>query len=180
MNQIPESFGRFLSEFIISIRSANTQWMEKNIEGIYKSRERKETLELDLQKEIRTRRSKIEHELEMLSAEQSGELEKLKMKIDRDVRSYSDFLDELDAMKSQIVAAFPEAPPPIALLIHRHASELLNQMWQENNIEQRRILEGKLIDLMSSVNSDVQALKEQESSSYSTPENALKLIRGGL
>jgi hypothetical protein len=178
MEGIPEGFGRFLTEFIISVRSANTQWMEKNLEVIYKNRKRKENLELELQHEIRVRRSEIEHELEKLATEQAGELERLKMKVERDIRNYANFLDELDTMKAQIVAAFKEAPPTVALLIHRHASELLNQMWNEENLEARKSLEGKLIDLMDSVSADVKALRESEDGSYFSPKKSLRLIKG--
>ncbi len=178
MDGFGDGLGRLITEFVISLRSANTQWMEKNLEVIYKNRERKENLELELQREIRKRRSEIEHELEMLSTEQSGELERLKMKVERDIRNYSNFLDELDKMKAQIVAAFKDSPPTVALLIHRHASELLNQMWNEENLGARKTLEVKLIDLMDSVSADVQALKASEDGSYHSPQKALKLIRG--
>jgi hypothetical protein len=152
--------------------------MENNLDTIYKNREKKEMLELDLQEQIQKRKAEIQQELNKLSLEYEGELERVKMKVTQETRDYANFLKELDAMKAQIVAAFKSATPITALLIHRHASELLNQMWNEVDLDQRKVLEGRLLDLFSSVTDDVVTLKASEDGAYYLPEKTLKLIRG--
>lgn len=171
------SLARIVSELIIAAKSANTQWMERNLDTIYKNREKKEKLELELQREIQLRKAEIRQELNKLALEYEGELERVKMKVEQETRNYEDFLKELDSMKAQIVAAFKNVPPVTALLIHRHASGLLNQMWNESNLEQRKILEGRLLDLFGTVSDDVLTLKASVDGTYCFPEKTIKLIR---
>jgi hypothetical protein len=145
--------------------------MKNNLDTIYKNREKKEMLELDLQEQIQKREAEIQQELNKLALEYEGELERIKMKVAQE--NYANFLKELDAMKTQIVAAFKSATPITALLIHRHASELLNQMWNEEDLDERKDLEGRLLDLFSSVTDDVVTLKLSEEGTYYLPEKTL-------
>lgn len=169
---------KIVSELIIAIKSTNTRWMERNLDDIYKNRQKKEMLELELKRHISIRKAEIQQELKKLELEHQGEIEKATMKVEQETRNYENFLTELDAMKTQIMAAFKNTPPIIALLIHRHASEVLNQMWNEDNLEQRKKLEGRLLDLFSSVNDDVIILKASTDGTYYFPEKTVRLIKG--
>ncbi|XWK89161.1 MAG: hypothetical protein U7127_03575 [Phormidium sp.] len=176
--EVATNLARFVSELMLATKSLNTQWMENNLDTIYKNRAKKEMLELDLQEQIQKRKAEIKQELNKLALEYEGEIERLKMKVEQETKDYANFLKELDSMKAQIVAAFKNVPPVTALLIHRHTSELLNQMWNESDLERRKVLEGRLLDLFSSVTDDVATLKSSEGGTHHLPEKTLKLIRG--
>jgi seryl-tRNA synthetase len=176
--EIATGLARIISELTIAVKSSNTQWMENNLDTIYKNREKQEMLELDLQEQIQKRKAEIQQDLNKLSLEYEGELEQVKMKVAQETKNYANFLKELDAMKAEIVAVFKSTTPITALLIHRHASELLNQMWNEADLDQRKVLEGRLLDVFSSVTDDVVTLKSSEDGTYYLPEKTLKLIRG--
>jgi hypothetical protein len=169
---------KIVSELIFAVKSTNTQWMEKNIDSIYQNRQKKEMLELELKRQISIRKAEIQQELNKIELEHQSEIEKVRMKVEQEARNYENFLTELDAMKTQIMSAFNNIPPVVALLIHRHASEVLNQMWNEDNIDQRKKLEGRLLDLLSSVNDDVIMLKSSVDGKYYFPEKTVKLIKG--
>ncbi|MEO0988629.1 MAG: hypothetical protein AAFY20_24285 [Cyanobacteria bacterium J06639_14] len=176
--EIAMGLAKVVSELKIAVKSSNTRWMEENLDAIYKNREKKAMLELGLQEQIQKRKAEIQQELNKLALEYEGELERVKMKVDQETKDYANFLRELDVIKAQIVAALKSATSITALLIHRHASELLNQMWNEDDLEQRKVLEGRLLDLFSSVTDDVVTLKSSEEGRYYLPEKTLKLIRG--
>lgn len=175
--EIAIGLAQMVAELKIAIKSSNTQWMEENLDAIYKNRERKASLELDLQKYIQQRKAEIQKDLSKLVLEYEGELERAKMKVEQETKDYANFLKELDSMKAKIVSAFQNATPITALLIHRHASVLLNQMWNEDDVDRRKTLETKLLDIFSSVSDDVIQLQSSENGEYYLPEKTLKLIR---
>ncbi|EKU97034.1 hypothetical protein Lepto7375DRAFT_1073 [Leptolyngbya sp. PCC 7375] len=175
--EIANNLAKIVSELMIAVKSTNTHWMEENLEAIYRNQKNKEMYELELQRQIQLRKAEINQELNELALEYEGKLERLKMKIEQETRDYTNFLKELDSLKSQIIAVFKDIPPVTALLIHRHASELLNDMWNEPEIEARRVLEAKLLDLFGSVNDDVKTLKSSEDGTYYLPEKTIELIR---
>ncbi len=104
-----------------------------------------------------------------MEAEHAGTMKRVELKIERDLNNYISFLDELDKMKGHIVAAFEGCSPIQALLIHQHSCRILNNMWEEKDIEQRQLLEIKLLTLMASVQNDL-------ASKLSTPEGTLKIL----
>lgn len=176
--EIANSLGRIVSELMIAVKSTNTNWMENNLEAIYISQKNKAIYELDLKEQIQIRKAEINQTLNTLALKYEGDLEQLKMKIDQETKEYANFLKELDALKSQIVGAFKNLPSVTALLIHRHASKLLNDMWNESDIEKRTEIEGKLLDVLRSVSDDVALLKGSKDGTYYLPEKTLDLIRG--
>jgi len=176
MTSIDISLTAFLSELVLAIKSSNTQWMENNLDRIYDNRKKKATLELDIEETIILRKAAIKNELNRKNIEYEAKLKQLQMKVDQETKNYEYFLQDLDKMKAKIMNTFKHVPPTIALLIHRHASELLNQMWNENDITKRTTLEVKLFNLLNTVNDDVRALEASEEGTYYRPEKTITLI----
>jgi DNA-binding XRE family transcriptional regulator len=161
------------------IRNIDSEWIEENLEVLYKNREKKELLEINLQGQIKIRQAEIQHEAQRVALERSLEIERLKMKLEHDTRNYKDFLEALDSMKKQMQTFFNDITPSLVKLIHHHASNLLDQMWNEGDLAKRKIFEKQLIELLSSVNDDVIAFQASQDGAYRLPEKTLKLIREG-
>jgi hypothetical protein len=176
--EISTTLAKIISELIIAVKSSNTQWMENNIETIYKNRSKKEMLELDLQEQIKKRKAEIQQDLNKISLQYEGELKRVQMEVDQITRNYADFLKALDSTKAEIVATFKDSTPITALLIHHHASGILNKMWNEADQDKRALLEGQLLDLFSSVADDINTLNSSPAGTYCLPEKTLKLIQG--
>lgn len=166
-----------LSELIISIKSVNNQWMQDNLDNIYRNRQKKAKLDLDLEETIRLRKQEIEHELNTRKVNYKTEIDQLEIKCVRQVKAYEHFLDKLEEMKAEIIEKFPNIPTPIALLIHRHASEILDQMWYEaKDAKQKANFEKKLIHLLNTISEDVAMLDKSENGTYNRPEKTINLI----
>jgi hypothetical protein len=161
------------------LRSVDSEWIEENLDNLYRNREKKELLELDLEERIQRRKSEIQYDADRLTLERSFELERLKMKLKQQVGDYKDFLVELDSMKKQMQEFFIDVPPTFLRLIHHHASNLMDQMWNEDDLDKRRFLEKQLLELLISVNDDCTAAKSSQDGAYYLPEKTLKLIREG-
>lgn len=169
---------KIISELKIATKVANIRWMEDNAHVIYENRKKKKMLEMDFKKEIRVREMEIEKELRTLAEEYEGEFKQTVMKVEQDIKSYERFLSELEKAQSQFILQFESVSPVMALLIHRHASELLNQMWNEEDPSQRRDLEVRLMDVLNSMAEDVVALKKTSEKDCHLPERTIKLMRG--
>lgn len=176
--EIATNLAKMISELKIATKVANLKWMEDNIQDIYEGRKKRKLLEMDFQREIERKKADLDQEWRLLELEYEGELKKFKMKVERDIKGYEDFLNALDEMQSQFILDFKDVPPVMALLIHRHASELLNQMWNEGDPIKREALRVKFLDVLSNMAADVMTLKASEDGTYFLPERTLKLIKG--
>ncbi|MCF7971019.1 MAG: hypothetical protein K9L22_07610 [Methylococcaceae bacterium] len=129
----------------------------------------------DLQSILKKRSVQIEHEIAAMQTKNSAELVMLKIKYKQDIQDYKQYLNALDQLKGLIQKSYPHLPESIAFTIHHHAKHLLNSMWEENNINNKRVLELELIQLMNSIHEDAQTYPANNAED-SLPANTLKLI----
>lgn len=129
-----------------------------------------------LQRQHRIKEVEIEHEIELLKIKFSEELNRAKAKEARITDDYKEFLDNIDEMKSHIVETFPEMPKALALLIHQHAKQLIDDMWNHPNEQEQTVCRAKLAHFLKVVFDDTtEVIAADEKPKI--PKRTLELIR---
>jgi seryl-tRNA synthetase len=147
---ISSDFGDFLMNFINSVRTANLEWKKEKLAEILELKKRRESLSGELKK----MEAALKIEIEKINIQGQADIRMLKDKCDQDVRDYKQFLDAIDDLKERIQRSYSNIPLPLVLTIHRHAKILLNNMWDQDNIEQRNAMERKMIMFLEAVYED--------------------------
>jgi hypothetical protein len=140
---IPESLAVFLTTFINAIRSENLEWRRRKADEIAGLRKKHRLLDMEL-----------EHELAKREIELREEIKRIEMQEQSVTRDYKEFLHEIDQLKGRIITTFTNMPKPMALLIHHHAKQMLNEMWQADDLNERLAHEQKLLNFMSVIYDD--------------------------
>ncbi|MFU8787713.1 MAG: hypothetical protein ACNA7G_01715 [Methylobacter sp.] len=128
-----------------------------------------------LEAELKKRRVQLEHDINLLKAQQNAELAMLKTKCKQDVNDYKQYLASLDQLKSSIQASYSHLPEAVSFTIHHHAKQLLNAMWEADDIEQKMQHEMRLIRFMATVHEDARLHLEGKGAG-NLPEKTLALI----
>jgi len=129
--------------------------------------------ELKQLKEVK--RVQIEHEVELSKIKFAEQLNRVKEREAQTTRDYKEFLEMIDEMKSQIVEAYPEMPKVMALIIHQHAKQLIDEMWNNPNEHLQNKYRVRLTRFVKVVYEDTtQGLLTGDP--RKTPENTLKFI----
>ncbi len=126
---------------------------------------------------LKKRSVQLEHEIAAMQAKNSAELVMLKIKYKQDIQDYKQYLKALEQLKDLIQKSYPHLPESIALTIHHHARDLLNSMWEESNVTNKRVLELELIQFMNGIHEDAQVYPGGSMETMTLPANTLRLIR---
>jgi len=132
---------------------------------------------LEREKQRKLYRAEMRHELAKQKIEHKAQQKQLQMKINQDLRDYDYFSNELEKFKLDMISSFTAAQPGKVLLIHSHASGLLEQMWDETDIDEKNILRVKFLDFFDAVTDDFRKLDASQDGTYLQPEKTLNLIR---
>ena len=151
-------------QFIRTVNPDDTEWHRQKLNEMS-----------SLKKQNRVNDAQIEHELAILKIQFSQELERTRERETRITQDYREFLENIDDMKSQIVEAFPDMPKALALLIHQHAKQLIDDMWNNPDERAQNLYRAKLTEFLKVVFDDTSqsALEEHKPK---IPERTLKLI----
>ncbi len=120
-------------------------------------------------------RIQIKHEVELLKIKFSEQLNRVEASEAQTTRDYKEFLEMIDEMKSQIVEAYPDMPKVMALIIHQHAKQLIDELWNNPNEQLQNQNRARLTHFIKVVYDDT-TLGLVTSQSKKTPENTLNLI----
>ena len=112
----------------------------------------REKAELRQQKEVDN--AKIEYDIEMLRVKLSEQLIRVKAREARTTQDYKEFLDMIDEMKVQIVEAYPDMPKVMALVIHQHAKQLIDDMWNNPDEQMQNQCRARLSQFIKIVYDD--------------------------
>ena len=112
----------------------------------------KDKAELKQQKAIDSAR--LSYEVELLNIRLSEQLNRIKEREQSTTRDYKEFLDMIDDMKGQIVDAYPEMPKVMALVIHQHAKQLIDDMWNNPDENTQNQCRAKLTQFIKIVYDD--------------------------
>ncbi len=158
-------FSRWLIDFIGAVSPGDSKWHKNKLNQIGA-----------LQKQNLIKEIEIEHEIELLKIKFSEELNRAKEKELRITHDYKEFLDNIDEMKLHIVETFPDMPKALALLIHQHAKQLIDDMWNHPNEQEQTVYRAKLAQFLKVVFDDTtEVITENEKPKI--PKRTLELIR---
>ncbi len=164
-----------LLQIIHELKDEHLNWHQGRQDELGLLKKQEQLDKHDLQSILKKRSVQVEHEIAAMQTKNSAELTMLKIKCQQDIQDYKQYLNALDQLKGLIQKSYPQLPESIAFTIHHHAKDLLNSMWEENNLNNKRVLELELIQFMHSIHEDSQAYSTN-STVNSLPANTLRLI----
>lgn len=158
-------FSRWLMEFISIVKVGDSEWQKEKLKEIAEIKRQKAITDIELDREIKL--------LKIKYAEQVNRAQERESRITQD---YQEFLDKIDEMKSQIVETFPDMPKALALVIHQHAKQLIDDMWNKSDDKTQGVCRAKLAEFLKVVCDDTtQVLFDEDKSMI--PKRTLELIQ---
>ncbi len=168
------SITRSLLSFFGALKKERRKWRRQEDLDALELRRRQSEIELALEAERRRRLLQLEHELEVIKRRQQFELSLLEQKQAQDRRDYERYLKAVDQLQEQLRGAFRHAPEVIVLTIHHHAKQLLDRMWEAEDLHQRLQREQEFVKFLTTVYEDtLQAAGEGQPV---LPQRALRLM----
>ena len=159
-----------------SVKDENLHWQNANQDQQVKLKHARVLAEKTLEAELKKKSVQLEHEITLLRTKNNTELSMLKTKCRQDINDYKQYLESLDQLKHSIQASYAHLPEAVAFTIHHHAKQLLNQMWETEDFEQKIKHEIELINFMTTVHEDARLYLEG-TTTENMPERTLKLIQ---
>lgn len=164
-----------LLKLLHSLKDENLQWRQANQPSEAALKHAHALSEQALAAELKKKSVQLEHDINRLKTQHDAELSMFKTKCKQDVKDYKQYLSSLDQLKSSIQASYTHLPEAVAFTIHHHAKQLLNSMWEAEDIEQKMQHEMQLIRFMTTVHEDARLYLEGNSAD-NLPEKTLDLI----
>ncbi len=145
---------------LLQAKSQYLQWQRQNHEEKTAMRSARVLSERALRDKLIKQQLALEHELALLRTKHKTELEMLKIKSRQDIKDYREYLDSLDQLKLAIADKYSHLPEALSFMIHHHAKQLLNQMWESDDLQQKIDSELQLIRFMTSINEDIHSVPD--------------------
>ncbi len=172
------SIGSFFINLFNAVKSGNLRWQQEKHNEIQLLKNTKAQEKLSLQADLKKRQAQFEHELIKMKQIHATDISMLKAQSEQQLRDYKQFLDSIDQLKSLIQKSYSHLPSAVSLMIHHHAKQVLNQMWECEDIQEKLKHEAKLIELMTAVHEDTLDLSLKDSSDEQQfPKRTLRLIK---
>ncbi len=169
--------GSFLARLFNSAKSENLRWQQEKQDEIQSLKKTRTLEKQSLQAELKKRQAQFEHELAKMKQMQGTDLAMLKAQSEQQFRDYKEYLDSIDQLKVLIQESYSHLPNAVSLLIHHHAKQMLNQMWECEDFQEKIGHEAKLIELMKAVHKDTLELPPEIGDKQQFPKRTLKLIK---
>ncbi len=172
------SIGLFFITLFNSVKSENLRWQQDKQDEIQALKNTKALEKQSLQAELKKRQVQFEHELAKMKQHYGTDLSMLKAQSEQQLHDYKQYLDSIDQLKTLIQDSYSHLPSAVSLMIHHHAKQMLNQMWECENIQEKLSYEARLIELMTAVHQDTLDLpSEINSDKQQFPKRTLRLIK---
>lgn len=159
-----------------TVKDEDLKWKQQNQEQQLKLKHAQIVAEKALEAELKKRSVQLAHEIDLLNTENEAQLAMLKIKYQQEVKDYKQYLNSLDQLKLSIQKSYAHLPEAVAFTIHHHAKQLLNQMWETENFQDKMQLEMQLIQFMTTVHEESRLFLEGEKLE-NLPEKTLALIQ---
>lgn len=171
------SIGSFFINLFNSVKSGNLRWQQEKQSEIQTLKNLKALDKQSLQADLKKRQAQFEHELEKMKQTHATDISMLKAQSEQQLRDYKQFLDSIDQLKTLIQKSYSHLPSTVSLMIHHHAKQMLNQMWECEDIQEKLEHEAKLLELMTAVHNDTQDLPLEVVAEQQFPKRTLRLIK---
>jgi hypothetical protein len=163
--ELSEDIGLFIGRLFTTIKSEMLEWEKENQDDLIK---------LDHKKKVADQ--VIKERIEKMRITHQNDCERIQLKEKRKTQAYVHFLDSIDNLKLEIIQYYPNMPEPIALIIHHHATEMLDKAWHNDSITQKSIYQSKYLQLYTTIMEDISTLKMSTKNKPELPVSTLKLI----
>jgi hypothetical protein len=160
-----------------ALKDENLLWENNNQEQSMRLKHARILAAKALEAQLKKKRVLLEHELTLLRTNNDAKVAMLKTKCKQDIKDYKEYLTSLETLKHSIQTSFDHLPDAVAFTIHHHAKQLLNQMWETDDFENKIHNELHLIKFMTTVHEDTRRHLEEGTSNDSLPEKTLRLIQ---
>lgn len=165
-----------LVSFFYSLKDEKLRWQVTNQEQLLKLKHERALAEKELEIELKNKSVLLAHEVSLLETKNEAELIILKTQCKQDIKDYKQYLSSLDQLKQSIQLSYVHLPVAVAFTIHHHAKQLLNKMWDADDIEIKLHFEMQLLQFMTTVHEDAR-LNLEETSEEKLPQRTLNLIQ---
>jgi len=159
------------------VKDENLSWQISNQEQQAKLKQARIFAEQALAAELQKKSIQLAHDIALLKTRNRTELLMLKTRCEQDIKDYKQYLNALDQLKQSIRQSYAHLPEAVAFTIHHHAKQLLNEMWEADDFEQKMQMELRLIQFMATVHEDVLQLHLDNGQAEQLPQKTLDLIR---
>ncbi|PPD33298.1 MAG: hypothetical protein CTY19_08390 [Methylomonas sp.] len=140
--------------FLRNSRDEALSWQLTRQQDVAALRESKKLAEQALVAQMKKQAQLLAHELSLNEAKNSNELAMLKIQCKQDLKDYQQYLASLDKLKSSLRDNFAHLPEAVAFTIHHHAKQLLNRLWEAEDLQEKLKVEMQLIQLMTAAHED--------------------------
>jgi transposase-like protein len=165
-----------LVRFFYSLKDEDLQWQVANQEQLIKLKYRSAMAEKALEVDLKNKSVLLAHKVSLLETKNEAEFLMLKTKCKQDIKDYKQYLSSLDQLKQSIQLSYAHLPIAVAFTIHHHAKQLLNKMWEADDLEAKIHFEMQLLQFMTTVHEDA-CLNLEETSEQKLPQKTLNLIQ---
>jgi len=162
--------------FFYSLKDEDLQWQTANQEQLLKLKHERAMAEKALEVALKNKSVLLAHEISLLEVKNEAELMMLKTQCKQDIKDYKQYLGSLDQLKQSIQLSYAHLPVAVAFTIHHHAKQLLNKMWEADDLEAKMHFEMQLLQFMTTVHEDAR-LNLEEASDEKLPQRTLNLIQ---
>jgi hypothetical protein len=162
-------------DLLHSIKDEKLRWQIDNQDRQLQLKQARILAENQLADELKKKSLQLEHDISLLHTQNATELAMLKIKCKQDIKDYQQYLAALDKLKDSIKNSYTQLPEAVAFTIHHHAKQLLNQLWEAENFEDKMRHEMQLIQFMTTVHEDASATLQGKTQDK-LPEKTLALI----
>jgi hypothetical protein len=164
-----------MMDFINELRTQTLDWEQDNVDKIAELREKRAVARETVQGRANEERARFKNELQRKQIAHEQEMEGIKTSGERRLRNYKEFLDAVDGMKQDLQRLYPEMPLATSLLLHHHASSLLEKMWHEKEEYEREKLQERFVKFLMAAQDDALSIAESKAR---VPQKMLGLVEG--
>lgn len=165
-----------LTACLQTVKSRSLRWQLRTHADRMRLKTARALAEQELAGKLKKQQLALERELALLKTQHKAELARLRIKNKQELKDYREYLASLDQLKAAIVGQYRHQPEALAFTIHHHAKQLLNQMWEAEDLQQKISSELQLIRFMSSIHDDIQAVSNTCADAEALPVKTLALL----
>jgi hypothetical protein len=159
-----------------SVKDERLRWQTATHPQQAQLRHAQRLTEQNLEAELKKRAVQLEHEITLLKTRHDAELSIYKMRRQQDIKDYQHYLTALDQLKAAMQASYAHLPEAVAFAIHHHAKQLLNQMWDCTDFQQKMHYEMQLLHFMTTAHEETR-LRLEGGADGALPEKTLNLLQ---
>lgn len=168
-----------LFNFLQISRDEHLKWKLSRQAEAFQLRQTRLLSEQNMLAELKKQAQQIAHELEISKTKNANELAMVRIHCQQDLKDYQQYLQSLDKLKDSLRTTYKQMPEAVAFTIHHHAKQLLNQMWEAQDNQEKLKHEMHLLEFMTAVHEDNFASLRDQGAMF-RPEKALAMIETKL